>query len=344
MAGSGSLTEPMPTSWRFLAEPPDVPGLVFRAFRGEEDFPAMRATKNNAEAADGGDQPASLEDFVQTYRHLDHCDPATDLVIAEVDGRMVAYGRVQWWEEYVGPRCYQSFCFVLPEARGRGMGSAMLAHNEARLRQIAAGHPAGGERVFEVFYSDREQGAAALYAAAGYRPVRHGAEMVRPDLEGIPEAPLPEGLVVRTARPDELRRVWEAEVEAFRDHWGAAPPTEKDYEAFLEYPYNDPALWRIAWDGEQVAGQVRSFINGPENEAMGRRRGYTESISVRRPYRRQGLARALIGQSLHALKERGMEEAALGVQTENIHGAFRLYESMGFRVVQSWTTLRKPLG
>ncbi|MBP1632689.1 MAG: putative GCN5-related N-acetyltransferase, partial [Acidobacteria bacterium] len=104
----------MPTPWRFLAELPDVPGLAFRAFRGEEDFPAMRATKNNAEAADGGDQPASLEDFVQTYRHLDHCDPATDLVIAEVDGRMVAYGRVQWWEEYVAPRCYQSFCFVLP--------------------------------------------------------------------------------------------------------------------------------------------------------------------------------------------------------------------------------------
>jgi len=62
---------------------------------------------------------------------------------------------------------------------------------------------------------------------------------------------------------------------------------------------------------------------------MRRRRGYTESISVRRPYRRRGLARALIAQSLHAVKERGMEEAALGVQTENIHGAFRLYESMG---------------
>lgn len=334
----------MTASWRFLAEPPHFPGLAFRGFRGEEDFPAMRATKNTAEAADGGDQPVSLDDFIQTYSHLDHCDPATDVVIAEVDGGMVAYGRVAWWEEYAGARRYQPFCFVLPEVRGRGIGAAMLAHNEARLRQIAAGHPAGGERTLEVYHADREAGAAALYAAAGYRPVLHGAEMVRADLEGIPDAPLPEGLVVRPPRPDELRRVWEAEAEAFRDHLGAAPPTETDYQAFLDNQYNDPSLWRIAWDGDQVAGQVRSYINGPENEAMGRRRGYAESISVRAPHRRRGLARSLICQSLHALKERGMDEAALGVQTENVHGAFRLYESVGFRVVQSWATLRKPLG
>ena len=172
----------------------------------------------------------------------------------------------------------------------------------------------------------------------------HGADMVRPDLEGLPEAPMPEGLVVRTPREDEMREVWEAEVEGFRDHLGAAPQTETGYREFLDNPYRDPTLWRVAWDGDEVAGQVRSYINGPENEAMGRRRGYTESISVRRPYRRRGLARALIVQSLHAVKERGMEEAALGVLTENLHGAFRLYESCGFRVVHSWTTLRKPLG
>ncbi|MBP1632328.1 MAG: Acetyltransferase, partial [Acidobacteria bacterium] len=71
---------------------------------------------------------------------------------------------------------------------------------------------------------------------------------------------------------------------------------------------------------------------------------YTESISVRRPYRRRGLARSLLVQSLHAVRERGMAEAALGVLTENLHGAFRLYESVGFRVVRRWTTLRKPLG
>jgi mycothiol synthase len=330
-------------SWRFLAEPPDVPGLAFRGFRGEVDFPAMLATSTAAKKADGVDEPSTLEEFAHTYRHLGNCDPAADVAIAEIDGELVAYGRVQWWEEYGGARRYLPFCRVVPEVRGRGIGAAMLAHNEARLRQIAAGHPVGGERTLEVFCGDREAGAAALYAASGYQPVLHSAEMVRPNLEDIPQAGLPEGLVVRTPRADEMRQVWDADQEAFRDHLGGGPPGEDDYNGFLTFPYIDPTLWRIAWDGDEVAGQVRSYINGPENEATGRRRGFIESISVGRPWRRQGLARTLIAQSLHALKERGMEEAALWVLAENIHGALGLYESLGFRVVHSRTTLRKPL-
>jgi len=303
----------------------------------------MLGAKNSAEAADGVDQPVSLEEFANVYRHLQRCDPATDVVIAEIGGEMAAYGRVQWWEEYTGARRYQPFCFVAPQTRGRGLGTAMLAHGEARLREIAAGHPSG-EKTFEVQHNDREARAAALYAAAGYTPALHGADMVRPDLENLPEVPLPAGLVVHPPRPDEVRRVWEAEVEAFQDHLGAAPPGEEAYREFLEDPFHDPSLWCVAWDGDEVAGQVRNFINAPANEATGRKRGYTENVSVRRPYRRLGLARALLVRSFGILKGKGMEEAALSVLTENLHGAFRLYESVGFRVVRSWTTLRKPLG
>jgi hypothetical protein len=67
-----------------------------------------------------------------------------------------------------------------------------------------------GERTFEVFCNDRETRAPALCAAAAHRPVLHAADMVRPDLEDVPEAPLPEGLVVRTPREDELGKVREA--------------------------------------------------------------------------------------------------------------------------------------
>jgi len=93
-----------------------------------------------------------------------------------------------------------------------------------------------------------------------------------------------------------------------------------------------------------VAGQVRSFINHKENAEQGRLRGYTECISVGRPWRRRGLARALILSSLRILKERGMTEAALGVDTENISGALRLYERCGFRPARSGAVYRKPLG
>jgi ribosomal protein S18 acetylase RimI-like enzyme len=181
-----------------------------------------------------------------------------------------------------------------------------------------------------------------LLEAAGYRPVTHFADMLRPDLDDIPEAALPAGLEVRPVMLEHYRAIWEAEVEAFQDHWGASFD-EKDYQRFLDEPTFGPALWRIAWDGDQVAGQVRSYIDSPENEEFGRRRGYAENISVRRPWRRQGLARALLVESLHALKRRGMEQAALGVHFENPRQALQLYESVGFGVVRMNTTVRKPL-
>jgi len=64
---------------------------------------------------------------------------------------------------------------------------------------------------------------------------------------------------------------------------------------------------------------------------------------VRRPWRRRGLARALIARSFGVIKELGMTEAALGVDAENISGALQLYKSMGFQVVKRYTTYRKPM-
>src|SRR5258706_16411175 len=99
----------------------------------------------------------------------------------------------------------------------------------------------------------------------------------------------------------------------------------------------------MAWEGDEVEGQVRTFITAEENEQMHRARGYTEFISVRRPWRRRGLARALIAASFPLLRARGMTEAALGVDTENVTGALRVYEGCGFVPVSRSTVYRKPL-
>ena len=95
--------------------------------------------------------------------------------------------------------------------------------------------------------------------------------------------------------------------------------------------------------GDEVAGMVLNFINPAENDEYKRKRGYTEGISVRRPWRRRGLARSLLAQSLRYFKQLGMNEAALGVDTENPSGALKLYESVGFQSVKSFIEYRKPL-
>jgi GNAT superfamily N-acetyltransferase len=329
--------------WRFLADLPDAPGIVVRGFRDAGDFPGMAASLNAACATDAIERVEDPAQMARSYTRLDNSDVETDVTIVEHGGEIVAYARVMWWQQHDGVRRYCPFCFVRPEVRGMGIGAALLAHNEARLREIAAEHPPDDERTFEVFCADTEAGAEALYRQFGYEPARYEADMVRSTLDDLPDAPLPEGLVVRTPCEEELRAVFDAAAEAFADHIDGAPPTENDFLEFLDFEWRDETLWRVAWDGDRVAGQVRSFINERENNHFGRLRGYTEEISVRRPYRRRGLARALLVQSLAAVRDRGMTEAALGVSTGNLHGAFRLYESVGFQRIRLWTTFRKPI-
>jgi mycothiol synthase len=322
---------------------PDVPGLTFRGFQGEADYPAMVAVIEGSKEADGVEWAIDPEDTARNYRHLVNCDPYQDMLFAEMYGEVIGYGRVWWEEELSGTRLYNQFVYLLPEWRVNGLRRAMLRHNERRIREVAADHPADTPRLFQAWASDTETHWEGLLVSAGYEPVRYGLEMVRPDLEDIPDLPLPAGLEVRRVPPEDYRTVWEAMREAFRDHWGAQEWPEEWYESWLEEPTFQPELWQVAWDGDQVAGTVLNFINHRENEEYSRQRGYTEGICVRRPYRRQGLARALIARSFHVLKEQGMTEAALGVDAENLSGALRLYKGMGFREVKRHTTYRKPL-
>jgi mycothiol synthase len=194
-----------------------------------------------------------------------------------------------------------------------------------------------------VWVNDRNEVGTDLVRGSGYEPLTYSAEMVRPSVDDLPDHRLPDGLQVRPVREEDLRAIWEADVEAFRDHWGFVEPTEESYAAFLAFPNMDTTLWKIAWDDEGVAGQVKSFIDPAQNAEIGRQRGWTEAISTSRRWRRRGVAKALIVESIRELASRGITEVALGVHTENPNGAYDLYSGLGYEVVGSWTTYRKPL-
>lgn len=322
---------------------PAIPGLAFRRFRGREDYPLMLAVINGSKKADDIERSDTLEAITNNYDHLDNCDPYRDMIMAEANGQMVGYNRVFWEQQEDGTRLYGVFGFLLPDWRRRGIGSAMLALGEVRLREIAAEQAYAGPRFFQSFAAGGEKGAIAMLEGAGYRPVRYGYEMKRDLSEPFPDFAMPEGLEVRPVRDEHLRAIWEADNEAFRDHWGYVPGTENRYEAWRTQPDFDPSLFQVAWEGDQVAGAVQNFINKEENEEYNHKRGYTEGIFVRRPWRKRGLARSLIVQSMKMFKGMGMTETALGVDTENTSGALRVYQSCGYKQVKMGITFRKPL-
>jgi mycothiol synthase len=285
----------------------------------------------------------SLEELEFVFSHLTNCDPFWDVLIAEVNGEAIAFSRV-WWEILDdGVRLYKSLGFLAPAWQRRGIGTAMLRYNERRLRAIASRHPADAPKYFQGWASDREVPAHALFSAAGYKVVRTMLKMVRPATAPLREAPLPEGLEVRPVQPHHIRAIWEAQQEAYHDHWGFAPGDEQTYQSWLERPLFNPDLWKVAWDGEQVAGMVLNRINEAENVKYGRKRGWTQDVFVRRPWRRRGLARALLSQSIELFLNMGMEETALGVDADNPSGALALYEAAGYRTSGQHTIYRKAM-
>lgn len=335
----------MTTTERPAASAAPIPGLRIRPYRGEEDLPELVRIENAEYEADRIRNRISIGEQRVYFAHpSESFDPARDVVIAEVDGRAVGYGTTEW-VDFRGEeiREYRVGGSVDPAWRRRGIGTALLADNQRRSRELAATHDTGRRRVFGSFVGEHQAGAIALMQRSGFSEVRWFFEMERPNLDDIPELPLPEGLEERTIKPDLYRQVWDADIEAFRDHWGGHDESEESMRRHFEAPTTDPSLWVIAFDGDEIAGGVINTIYPEENEALGVKRGWLDSVFTRRPWRRRGLARALIARSLAQLRERGMTSAALGVDADNPQGALALYENAGFGVVERFSAWRKPL-
>jgi len=335
-----------------LPKAPAIPGLAFRHFRAPADYHNMAAIIRASAAVDRTERADTAEELANSFAHLINCDPSTDMLFAEVrhaeahEPEVIGYSQVAWREESTGERWYSFTSRIVPAWRRKGIGGAMLHWVEGRLREIASAHPVELPKSLACSVQQGEVGGAAMLEKSGYHPAHYTFEMVRPDLDNIPDYPLPNGLEVRPVLPEHYPAIWDADNEAFRDHWGFVEPSEEDYRAWLDdKKVFQPELWQVAWDvaKNQVAGQVRTYIDHEQNELYNRRRGWTENISVRRPWRRRGLARALIVRSLHAQKEAGMRESGLWVDSENPSGATRVYEDCGFRVAKRATLYKKPL-
>jgi mycothiol synthase len=316
-----------------------IPDLQFRPFR-DGDYEALAELMTAANLADGVDYVPDAPSLRVEYENSEDFDLRRDLVIAEVGGRIVGYGEAKR-QVRDGAPVYVSFGAVRPEFRRRGLGRALLRWNQARSREVALFHPDEGDREFRSWIADRQGGARELLEGDGYIAVRHGFEMTRGDLGELPETRLPDGLEIRPVVREQLRTIFDAENEAFRDHWGHHEMGDADFRQTVESPDLDISLWRVAWDRAEVAGVVETFVFRSENAVLGKKRGWLDRISVRRPWRRRGLARTLIVSAFAGLRDAGMTEAMLGVDAENQTGALQLYESLRFRVTNQWTTYRK---
>jgi len=315
-----------------------------RAFEPGRDFPAVAQLIGEVNANAGADWFPGVAELTVEWSRARTFDPLRDIAIAEADGQMIGAVRVAW-REREGVVVHRVDVWVHPDRTQQGLGRRLLDWGESRARASAADGSGGRTDLPHALGSmiDQANAAAVAFAErAGYRPIRYHYEMRRDLADPIPDVPIPAGLELRAVVPADYRKVWQADEEAFRDHWDAAVVSEDDFTRFFAHPDIDPSLWQVAWDGDEVAGLVINGIFRDENARIGLDIGWLESVATRRPWRRRGVAGALIARSLAVLRERGMTVASLGVDTENPTGALGLYERFGFKPIRTWAFLRKP--
>jgi mycothiol synthase len=324
-----------------VADGPAVEGLVFRHATGA-DWDALAAVMNAARRADGVDEVRTGEDLRAEHEPLDSFRLDRDVILAEVEGVLVGFA-IGTLVHRDGALIGETWGSVLFEWRHRGIGTAMWRWNRDRLAAEAADDARPGPRQLRAFALDIEHAERALFADQGYVPIRYGFEMRRFLGGELPEHPLPAGLEIRPVTPETERAIFQADNEAFEDHWGHREQGEGDFVARFRGPDVDTRLWRVAWDGDEVAGVVMNAIFRAENEELGIQRAWLDHVSVRRPWRGKGLAKALCAASFRALRDEGMTEAWLGVDGSNPTGALQLYEGLGFAVARRWQAFGRPM-
>jgi mycothiol synthase len=306
------------------------------------DWGAIAEIVNAARRADDIAEVRTAESMADEHRDSEMFSFERDSLVAEAGGRVIAWG-IGYVTERDGVLTGETFGDVHPEWRRRGIGGEILDRHRTRLAEAMAADRRPGKREYRTYCMEVESGDIALYRSRGYMPIRFGFEMRRYLTGALPEIPIPDGLVVRPPVEAEFRTVFDADDEAFRDHWGHRPAEEADFQSRFFGPEMDPSMFLAAWDGDQVAGVVMNAVFAEENAVIGVQRGWLEHVSVRRPWRGRGVAKALCAASFKLLREKGIDEAWLGVDAANPTGALQLYEDLGFTVVRRWYAYGRPV-
>ena len=284
----------------------------------------------NAHAAAMRRSADETRDAVERWFELEDLDPAQDMFLAVEGGSITGYADV------TSPGDEREVVYAdvrVPPGRERVV-ERLLAEVERRATELGV---AGARIRAPANVSDEDYRGALM---------RHGFEVVRSSFtmeidlgQSTGEPAWPAGLASRPFRPGEERAVYDAYVEAFGDHWGFVPESFADWCTWNVGRKADTSLWRLVEDGDEIAALCLSDPSRGDDPTL----GWISVLGVRRPWRRRGLARALLLESFALFRSAGRRRAALGVDSENTTGALALYESVGMRVTSRSDTWERVL-
>lgn len=229
-------------------------------------------------------------------------------------------------------------CWVRPEHSWTGIEAEALAWAAERLAGLRRRDPRrwGGPLVSGSRCDDARR--LAFLEEHGFRLRGEFSEvnLLRSLAESLAESSPPPGCRVRrirgvdesVARALAHRQVWQP--------WTVGNVTGEDYAALMRLPGYRPDLDVVAVPPDGVIAAYANCWLDPVN-----RIGDFGPVGTRPAYRRRGLARAVLLEGLRRMQAAGMDRVCVSTGVAN-EPARRLYESVGFRVVNEYLDYVQP--
>jgi mycothiol synthase len=216
----------------------------------------------------------------------------------------------------------RAFVDVDPAVRARGVGTELRRWTESRAREI------GTDRVAQVI-DDRRTDVAAMLRDAEYQTL-YASWILRMDhgTEPLLAAP-PEGITIRTFRPEEETELITMFEDAFSQFEGRLPSTIDAWLAMTIHREGfRPEDMLIAADGDRVDGGA--FLIEVDGSSV-----WVDKFAVQRDHRHRGIARAMLQTAFRRSWALGSTFTELN--TDSRTGALPFYERIGMHVRSSYT-------
>lgn len=236
---------------------------------------------------------------------------------------------------------------LLPEHYGSGLAEYLIRWLEQKAQRVLARCPANAKITLQMGSQPDYVRRVQVLNKLGYEHIRSFWRMVIHMDEAPPKAIFPDGISIRPYRhPDELDALINADNEGFRDHWGHVEhPFEQLKAMWIHWLETDklfdPSLFFLAID--DASGEIAALCLCRNEQEGDPSVAYVDSLAVLRPYRKRGLALALLNHSFGAFWQKGRKSVALHVDTSSLTGATRLYEKAGMHMDQVWADYAKVI-
>ncbi len=256
--------------------------------------------------------------------------------VLTVDGRLAGYAYLDppAADPHSGTTEVSGELVIGPEHRRHGLGRALAAAAAAAVDAAGSGHE------LRLWAHGDLPAAAALARAEGFERFRALWQLRRPLSEspGQPLAPpaLPAGRTLRTFVPGQDEDEWLAlNARAFAKHPEQGSWTRHDLKLREQEPWFDPAGFFIADHDGVMTGFHWTKVHSPGL-------GEVYVVGVDPAEQGSGLGRALTLAGLHYLRDRGVDQAMLYVDEDNVP-AIRMYEALGFTRAHVDAMYRRPV-